>query len=94
MSDQPVRTFIQSFKDNLIIQPGSNHVGIKRNDGAKVPQPQVNFTGEADKVITDKGNHFIAVTPGPFSEAIHKLLTWAMENYPTEGAINGKKEEE
>lgn len=87
-----VKTFIQMFKGNLLIQPGTNHAGVKRKDGAKVPHPQINFTGHPDKIITDKSNNFISVTPGPFSEAIFELLNFAMENYPTEDT-NGEEKE-
>lgn len=87
-----VKNFIEQFKRNLILQPGTNHRAIRRNDGASVPNPQVNFTGQPDKIITDKKNNFIAITPGPFSEPVHDLLMWAMENYPLEDKDGEEKE--
>ena len=87
MSKPAVECFVKMFKGNLVIQPGTNHTAIVRKDGAKVPNPQTNFTGHPDKIITDKANNFISVTPGPYSEAIFELLNFAMQNYPIDGKV-------
>ena len=86
-----VKLFVQQFKRNLVKHPAVNHKAIVRNDGAKVPHPQVNFSGKGDEILSDKRNHFIALAPGPYAEAIHDLLIWAMENYPMEEE-DGKEE--